>query len=128
MAALEKRPGSVLPAISRPWRLHLDFSCQVESNGWFSALKLIARISGPGHQLPVAVTSKFLVPGGIERLVFGDQVDRENFRTRPVAASHKPALKRTLKCGDPCDIGFRLRRRCQAGKLSRVWLGESQAR
>jgi hypothetical protein len=36
-----------------------------------------------GHQPPVAVTSKFLVPGGIEWLVFGDQVDRENFRTRP---------------------------------------------
>ena len=27
------------PAISRPWRLHLDFSCQVESNGGFSAIK-----------------------------------------------------------------------------------------
>ena len=38
-----------------------------------------------GHQLPVAVTSKFLVPGGIEWLVFGDQLDRENFRTRPKA-------------------------------------------
>ena len=38
-----------------------------------------------GHQLPVAVTSKFLVPGGIEWLVFGDQVDRENFGTRPSA-------------------------------------------
>ena len=35
-----------------------------------------------GHNLPVAVTSKVLVPGGIEWLVFGDQVDRENFRTR----------------------------------------------
>jgi hypothetical protein len=39
-----------LTAISRPWRLHLNFSCQVESNGWFSAIKLIARISGPGQQ------------------------------------------------------------------------------
>lgn len=39
--------------------------------------------SGFGHQLPVAVTSKFLVPGGIEWLVFGDQIYRENFRTRP---------------------------------------------
>ena len=35
-----------------------------------------------GHNLPVAVTSKVLVPGGIEWLVFGDQVERENFRTR----------------------------------------------
>ncbi len=77
-----------LSAISCPWRLHLNFSCQVESNGWFSAIKLIARISGPGHQLPVAVTSKFLVPGGIEWLVFGDQVDRENFGTRPGAGTH----------------------------------------
>ena len=34
----------------------------------------------------MAVTSKFLVPGGIGWLVFGDQVDRENFRTRPEAA------------------------------------------
>ena len=48
-----------------------------------SAIKLIASISGPGHQPPVALTSKFLVPGGIEWRVFGDQVDRENFRTRP---------------------------------------------
>lgn len=36
----------------------------------------------PGHQLPMAVTSKFLVPGGIESLVFGNQIDRENFRTQ----------------------------------------------
>jgi hypothetical protein len=41
-------------AISRPWQLHLNFSCEVESNGWFSAINLIARISGPGHDLPVA--------------------------------------------------------------------------
>ena len=30
----------------------LNFSCQVESNGWFSAIKLIARIQNPascGH-------------------------------------------------------------------------------
>jgi hypothetical protein len=26
----------------------------VESNGWFSAIKLIARISGPGHNRPVS--------------------------------------------------------------------------
>jgi len=38
-----------------------------------------------GHQLPVAVTAKFLVPGGIDWPVFGDQVDRGNFRTRPSA-------------------------------------------
>ena len=37
--------------MSRLWRLHLNFSYQVELNGWFSAIKLIARISGPG-QLP----------------------------------------------------------------------------
>ncbi len=48
-------------AISCPWRLHLDFSCQVESNGWFSAIKLIARISGPGHNPPVGVTFQFLL-------------------------------------------------------------------
>jgi hypothetical protein len=41
-------------AISLPWRLHLDFSYQVESNGWFSAIKLIARISGPGQKWPVS--------------------------------------------------------------------------
>ena len=35
--------------MTRPWRLHLDFSYQVESNGWFSAIKLIARISVPGQ-------------------------------------------------------------------------------
>ena len=43
-------------------------------------------LAQPGHQLPVAVTSKFLVPGRIEWLVFGDQLDRENFRTRPQPA------------------------------------------
>ena len=37
------------------------------------------------HQPPVAVTSGFLVPDAMEWLVFGDQVDRENFRTRPLA-------------------------------------------
>jgi len=44
------------------------------------------RFHPPGHQPPVALTSKFLVPGGIEWRVFGDQVDRENFRTRPQPA------------------------------------------
>jgi len=28
----------------------------VESNGWFSAIKLIVRISGPGHNLPLIST------------------------------------------------------------------------
>ena len=46
-----------LPAICCPWRLHLNFSCQVESNGWFSAIKLIARISGPGHLLPLVFSA-----------------------------------------------------------------------
>ena len=40
----------LLSAISRSWRLHLNFPCQVESNGWFSAINLIARISGVGQQ------------------------------------------------------------------------------
>ena len=35
----------------------------------------------------MAVTSKFLVPGGTGWPVFGDQMDRENFRTRPTAAA-----------------------------------------
>jgi hypothetical protein len=52
-----------LTAISCPWRLHLNFSCQVESNGWFSAIKLIARISGPGHQQSFAIG----VSAGFER-------------------------------------------------------------
>ena len=44
------------------------------------ACELVRRnLSRFGHQLPMAVTSKFHVPGGIEWLVFGDQVDRENF-------------------------------------------------
>ena len=41
--------------------------------------------SAVASQLPVAVTSEFLVPDGIERLVFGDRPDRENFRPRPEA-------------------------------------------
>jgi hypothetical protein len=57
----------------------------IELSGRYSASKLMTSLAHPGHQPPVAVTSKFLVPGGIERPVFGDQVDRENFRTRPVA-------------------------------------------
>jgi hypothetical protein len=48
--------------MSRPWRLHLDFSYQVESNGWFSAIKLIARISVPGQKpplgFPIATSAK----------------------------------------------------------------------
>ena len=51
---LESREAAIgdltFPAISRPWRLHLNFWCQVESNGWFSAIKLIARISGSGRE------------------------------------------------------------------------------
>lgn len=46
-------------AISRPWQLHLNFSCRVETNGWFSAIKLIARISGPGHNPTVEVAIQF---------------------------------------------------------------------
>ena len=46
---LERELEFVLPAISRPWRLHLNLSGQVELNGWFSAIKLIARISGPSQ-------------------------------------------------------------------------------
>jgi hypothetical protein len=39
-----------------------------------------------GHDLPVAVTSEFPSADRIEWLVFGDQIDRENFRTRPKAS------------------------------------------
>jgi hypothetical protein len=53
-------------------------------------------LAQPGHQPPVAVTSKFLVPGEIEWLVFGDQVDRENFRTRPQAAGRECIFKAVL--------------------------------
>jgi hypothetical protein len=63
-------------------------------------------LAQPGHQPPVAVTSKFLVPGGIEWLVFGDQVDRENFRTRPSPAIQEFALKRTLVLGAVHHIGY----------------------
>jgi len=57
----QRRSGSHCPsahvlqqsAMSGPWRLHLNFSRQVESNGWFSAIKLIARISGPGQEQSV---------------------------------------------------------------------------
>jgi hypothetical protein len=45
-------------AISCPWRLHLNFSRQVESNGGFSAIKLIARISGAGLNHPFAYIQK----------------------------------------------------------------------
>ena len=58
----EYRPGRISlvmrrkSGISRPWRLHQNFSCQVEANGWFSAIKLIARISGPGHERPLVAS------------------------------------------------------------------------
>ena len=48
----------------------------------------------------MAVTSKFLVSGGNERLVFGNQIDRENFRTRPPATARrfrKPATWATAE-------------------------------
>jgi hypothetical protein len=61
-------------------------------NGRFTAADLSYILAQLGHQPPVAVTSKFLVPGGIEWLVFGDEVDRENFRTRPVGAIRPQAL------------------------------------
>jgi hypothetical protein len=54
-AAFARDRECVLPAISRPWRLHLNFLCRAESNGGFSAIKLIARISGTGHYLPVGL-------------------------------------------------------------------------
>ena len=53
-------------------------------------------LAQPGHQPPVAVISKFLVPGGIEWLVFGDQVDRENFRTRPEAVLDSVTVSDTI--------------------------------
>ena len=51
-------------------------------------------LSGPsipavGHQLTVAVTSEFLAVRGIEWLVFGDQIDRGIFRTRPGAVGRQ---------------------------------------
>jgi hypothetical protein len=51
--------GGRLPAINCPWRLHLNFSCQMESNGWFSAIKLIVTISGPGHHRPLEIRPGF---------------------------------------------------------------------
>jgi len=48
----------------------------------YDCILACSSIRASGHQPPVAVTSKFLVPSGIEWL-FGDQVDRENFRTWP---------------------------------------------
>lgn len=47
------------PAISCPWRLHLNFTCQVESNGWFLADKLIVGISGPSHHRLVAIVLNY---------------------------------------------------------------------
>jgi len=55
----------------------------IELSGRYSESKLMTALPQPGHEPPVAVTSGFLVPGGIEWLDFGDQVDRENLRTRP---------------------------------------------
>ena len=46
-----------------------------------------------GHQPPVAVTSKFLVSGGNERLVFGNQIDRENFQDPATTGRAAPEVE-----------------------------------
>jgi len=43
------------PAISCPWQLHPNLLCQAEPNGWFSAIRLIVKISGPGQLRPFAI-------------------------------------------------------------------------
>ena len=66
----------------------------------------------PGQKRTLAVTSEFLAGRGIERLVFGDQVARGNFRTRLIPARcpfsradvHGAALLRNL------PVGLRLRK------------------
>ena len=50
-----------------------------------------------GHERTVAVTSEFLAASGIEWPVFGDQVELENFRTRPQPAIRNRAPKRSVR-------------------------------
>ena len=74
--------GSSFEAIG--YKISLKLSALLQRT-WSREVLALARqgLTTSGHQPPVAVTSGFLVLGGIERLVFGEQVDRENFRTRP---------------------------------------------
>jgi len=74
------------PPVGVAFQFLLVGRLSIEFNGRYSASKLMTAVAQPGHQPPVAVTSKFLVSGRNERLVFGNQIDRENFRTRPSAA------------------------------------------
>lgn len=55
--------SSPFPAISCPWQLHLNFLCQAESNGRFSAIRLIVRISGPGQEPPFPTPSGWSFKG-----------------------------------------------------------------
>jgi len=80
-------------AISRPWRLHLNFSCQVESNGWFFAIKLIARISGPGQERKFVLASKLPVKGRGHSVTCRKAVSR---------SSAKPDVDQSVGIGRQC--------------------------
>ena len=76
--ALDGREGELEPAPA---------SCRSPNPGIFNGCNAACTpLSTTGHERTVAVTSEFLAASGIEWPVFGDQVEFENFRTRPQPA------------------------------------------
>ena len=77
----------VADRVSRALRQEAD----VRRNHEFFNGRNVARtpLSTAGHERTVAVTSEFLAASGIEWPVFGDQVELENFRTRPLPDCHR---------------------------------------
>jgi len=75
---------------NRPVELTFQFllvgRLAIELNGRYSASKMMTALAQPGHHLPLAVTFGFFASNQSERLLFGKQVEGENFRTRPSAA------------------------------------------
>jgi len=69
----------------------------LKGRGFWAKVGLLAQAPTHtiGQERPLTVTSRFLLPGEIEWLVFGDQVDRENFRTRPRTARVRSAFSGT---------------------------------
>jgi hypothetical protein len=95
------RPLVAGSEISSPRRLAVIRVSASEGIGSFQPLE---PTDTAGQKRSLAVTSQFLLSGVIEWLVFGEQVDPENFRIRPIAdhpALHIAAICTTGLLRDP---------------------------
>jgi hypothetical protein len=84
------RPRS---ASNRPWRLHLNFSYQVESNGWFSAIELIARLSSKAAVAEDIVSVR-------------DPEEQHRALKKPRSTSHGTAFHRNSLQDSVCHIAM----------------------